>query len=215
MRPENFIPALSYDWLTPYYDVAVGLTTREKIFKTSLVAQANIQAEHRVLDLACGTGTLTLLLKTMQPKADVIGIDGDPKILRIAKQKARASNLVVKFDEGISFELPYPDQSFDRVLSSLFFHHLTREDKIRTIREVGRVLKPNGELHVADWGRPDNKLMTVLSNGIKLLDGAETTTDNFDGLLPSFFSECGFREITETSHFNTWFGTIRLLKAIK
>lgn len=215
MKPENYIPALSYDWLTPYYDVAVGLTTREKVFKRSLVAQANIQADHRVLDLACGTGTLTVLIKEAQRHAKITGLDGDPKILSIAKRKARASNLEIEFDEGMSSELPYPDDSFDLVFSSLFFHHLTRPDKIRTIREIGRVLKPNGELHVADWGRPDNGLMKFLSNGIKLLDGIETTMDNFDGLLPSFFGECGFHEIVETSHFNTWFGTIRLLKAIK
>ncbi len=215
MKDAKYIPALSYNWLTPFYDSVVRLTTREKFFKRSLLKQANVEADHRVLDLACGTGTLTILIKTMQPKADVLGIDGDPKILSIAKQKAQISALVVEFDEGMSFALPYLDQSFDRVFSSLFFHHLTREDKLRTICEVGRVLKPNGELHVADWGRSDNGLMKFLSNGIKLLDGVETTTDNFDGLLPSFLSKCGFREITETSHFNTWFGTIRLLKAIK
>ncbi|MEO6051340.1 MAG: class I SAM-dependent methyltransferase [Pyrinomonadaceae bacterium] len=215
MKDAKYIPALSYDWLTPFYDRVVRLTTREKFFKRSLVKQANVDAEHRVLDLACGTGTLTVLIKTMQPKADVLGIDGDPKILRIAKRKAQTSNLEIEFNEGMSFELPYLDQSFDRVFSSLFFHHLTRENKFRTIYEVARVLKSNGELHVADWGRPYNGLMRFLSNGIKLIDGVETTTDNFDGLLPSFLSECGFRRIMETSHFNTWFGTIRLLKAIK
>jgi len=128
---------------------------------------------------------------------------------------ALTSNLEIEFDEGMSSELPYPDDSFDLAFSSLFFHHLTRENKITTIREVGRVLKPNGELHVADWGSPDNWLMKVVSNGIRALDGAETTADNFEGLLPSFFSECGFREVVETSHFNTWFGTIRLVIAIK
>lgn len=215
MKDAKYIPALSYDWLTPFYDSVVRLTTREKFFKRSLVNQANVESDHRVLDLACGTGTLTLLIKTMQPKTDVLGIDGDPKILRIANQKAQTSNLVVEFDEGMSFELPYLDQSFDRVFSSLFFHHLTRENKFRTIYEVRRVLKPNGELHVADWGRPANWLMRLFSNGIRVLDGAETTADNFEGRLPSFLSECGFHEVVETSHFNTWFGTIRLLRAIK
>ncbi|MEJ7623833.1 MAG: class I SAM-dependent methyltransferase [Pyrinomonadaceae bacterium] len=215
METDKYIPALRFDWLTAVYDPIVRLTTRETAFKTALIEQAAVKPQHRVLDLACGTGTLALLIKNAQPLAKVIGSDGDAKILTIAKGKAQTSNLEVKFDEGMSFELPYLDQSFDRVFSSLFFHHLTRENKIKTSNEVRRILKPNGELHVADWGRPDNALMTVLSNGIKLLDGVETTTDNFEGLLPSFVSECGFREITETSHFNTWFGTIRLLKAIK
>ncbi len=61
MKNEKYIPALSYDWLTPFYDTAMRLTTREKVFKKALVKQAKIKANHRVLDLACGTGTLTKL----------------------------------------------------------------------------------------------------------------------------------------------------------
>ncbi len=89
MKSEKYIPALSYDWLTPFYDPVVRLTTREKVFKKALVEQAKIKAEHRVLDLACGTGTLTILIKNTQPQAAIIGIDGDAKILEIAKTKAK------------------------------------------------------------------------------------------------------------------------------
>ena len=58
--------------------------------------------------------------------------------------------------------LPYPAAHFDRVVSSLFFHHLTWEDKERTALELLRVLKPVAALHVADWGRADNALMRGL-----------------------------------------------------
>ena len=90
------------------------------------------------------------MLKRNKPQAEIIGIDGDPKILALAKEKARAGNFEVQFDEGMSFALPYADESFDRVVSSLFFHHLTRENKLKTLREVWRVLKQGGELHIAD-----------------------------------------------------------------
>ena len=86
---------------------------------------------------------------------------------------------------------------------------------MKTLREVFRVLKQGGELHVADWGLPANFLMKIASRGIELLDGAETTGDNFKGLLGSFVEESGFRDIMETNHFNSLFGTIRLLKATK
>lgn len=112
----------------------------------------------------------------------------------------------------MTFELPYGDESFERVVSSLFFHHLTREGKLKTLREVLRVLKPNGELHIADWGLPSNFLMKIASHGIEMLDGAETTADNFRGLLPSLVSETGFRETEEKQYFNSLFGTVRLLK---
>jgi len=213
MSSEKYIPALSYDLLTPFYDTVVRLTTREKLFKDALVAQARIEANDRVLDLACGTGTLTILLKQNQPSAEIVGIDGDPKILALAKEKARAGNFEIRFDEGMSFALPYRNESFDRVVSSLFFHHLTKESKLKTFGEIKRILKPNGELHVADWGLPANSLMRFSSEIIKRFDSPGTTADSFDGLLPKLITEAGFESIEETNYFNSVFGTIRLHKA--
>jgi len=215
MKNEKYIPALSYDWLTPFYGTAVRLTTREKVFKNALVEQAKIKANHRVLDLACGTGTLTVLIKNTQPQAAVVGIDGDAKILEIAKTKAKKSGVEIGFDEGMSFDLPYEDESFDRVISSLFFHHLTRENKLRTLGEVKRILKSNGEFHVADWGLPKNFLMKFPSYFIKLLDGSETTADSFNGLLPKLITDAGLEAVQETDSFNSLFGTIRLHKSRK
>lgn len=210
MKNEKYIPALSYDWLTPLHDPVARLTTRENTFKKALVEQSQIKAAHRVLDLACGTGTLTILLKKAAPEAEIIGIDGDRKILESAKEKTRRAGFEIRLDEGMSFDLPYADQSFDRVVSSLFFHHLTRENKLKTLREVKRVLKPAGEFHVADWGLPANFLMKLSSGFIQLLDGFETTVDNFKGLLPELIKEAGFQQVEEKSCYNTIFGTIRL-----
>ncbi|HEX8998523.1 MAG TPA: class I SAM-dependent methyltransferase [Blastocatellia bacterium] len=213
-KDEHYIPALSYDRLTFLYDPVVRLTTREAAFKAALLSQAQIQPGQRVLDLACGTATLTIAIKQAHPQATVIGIDGDPAILRRARGKAKQAGVEMQLDEGLSYELPYTDESFDHVLSSLFFHHLTRENKLRTLTEVRRVLKPGGEFHVADWGAPQNGLMKLASQGIVLLDGA-TTKDNFAGQLPVFIRRSGFEAVEETQHFNSLFGTIRLHKAHK
>lgn len=211
MPRDQYIPALSYDALTPLYDTVVGWTVRERLFKTALVEQARVEANHRVLDLACGTGTLALMLKKSSPRSEIIGIDGDPKILALAREKTqRAGNAGIRFDEGMSFDLPYADDSFDRVVSSLFFHHLTRENKLKTLFEVHRVLKPGGELHIADWGAPAGFSMKIASRLIQLLDGRETTADNFDGHLPALIEGAGFEKVEKTKSFNTMFGTIRL-----
>ncbi len=215
MKNEKYIPALSYDWLTPFYDPVVRLTTRENTFKKALADQARIRANHRVLDLACGTATLTILLKQNQPQAEIVGIDGDAKILESAKVKARKAGFAIQFDKGMSFDLPYEDASFDRVVSSLFFHHLTRENKLKTLREVKRVLKSNGEFHIADWGLPANSLMKGSSYLIQLFDGSETTADSFNGLLPKLMTDAGFEAVEETNSFNSLFGTIRLHKSRK
>lgn len=215
MSSGNFVPALGYDFLTPYYDRVVGLTTRETAFKKALVQQASIKSHHCVLDLACGTGTLTIMVKEAGPEADVTGIDGDNKILELARAKASAKQLDIQFENGMSFDLPYPDNVFDRVVSSLFFHHLTRNDKIKTLIGVKRVLKENGELHIADWGKASNVLTAIASYSIQLLDGFETTADNFNGLLPGLIEESGFEPVKETRSFDTIFGTIRLYKSMR
>lgn len=213
MKSETYIPALSYDWLTPFYDPVVRFTTRERIFKTALINQARIEAGHQVLDLACGTGTLAIMLKQAVLSADVTAIDGDSKVLKAAKRKADRLGIQIRFDEGMSFSLPYSDGYFDRVVSSLFFHHLTTENKLKTICEVARVLKPKGELHVADWGLPATAFMKVASRFIQLLDGNDTTSDSFGGLLPNLLKEGGFSAVEETGKFNTLFGTLRLHRA--
>ena len=215
MSTDNYVPALGYDFLTPYYDKVVGITTRESAFKKALIQQASIKPQHHVLDLACGTGTLTIMIKEAVPDAIVTGIDGDQGILGIARKKTSASQLDIQFDNGMSYDLPYPDNTFDRVVSSLFFHHLTRADKVETLREVRRVLKKDGELHIADWGKPSSAIMVIASFAIKMLDGFETTGDNFNGLLPGLIEESGFERVKETHSFDTVFGTIRLYKSLR
>lgn len=210
---QGYIPALGYDALTALYDPVVALTTRERTFKTALINQARIAGGHRVLDLACGTGTMAVWIKARVPGAEVTGIDGDPKVLARARAKAAAAGAAIRFDEGLSYALPYPDKAFDRVLSSLFFHHLSREDKLRTAREVFRVLRPGGEFHVADWGKAANPLMRVLFYAIQILDGFPNTADNVLGRLPEVFRSAGFGDAAVKGEFSTVFGTMILYQA--
>lgn len=212
---DRYIPALAYRWLTPLYDPVVQWTTRERAFKAALLKQAELQPGARVLDLGCGTATLTILAKAACPDADVGGLDGDPDILERARDKARRAGVVLSFDRALSHQMPYDDNSFDVVLSSLFFHHLTRDAKRATLREARRVLKPGGKLHVADWGKAANPLMRALFVLVQLLDGFETTGDNVAGLLPAFMAEAGFTDVAETRRFATPLGTIALYAAHK
>ena len=212
---SSYIPALRYEWLTGFYDTVMSRLLREVIFKRALVQQARVVKAHRVLDLGCGTATLTLLIKQTHPAAEVTGLDGDPKALEIAREKIAKSGLTIRLDEGMSFNLPYPDNSFDRVFSSLIFHHLTREDKERTLKEVYRVLRPGGELHVADWGKASNMLMRTAFFVVQLLDGFKTTSDNVNGLLPNFFRKADFHSVQQTARYQTMFGTLALYKASK
>jgi ubiquinone/menaquinone biosynthesis C-methylase UbiE len=211
----EYIPALRFNWLTRYYDVVVGLSTREQTFKRALIKQARIEAGMQVLDLASGTGTLAIWVKQNHPLATVMGVDGDPDILAIAVSKAHHAKVDVNFAQALSFSLPYRDGHFDRAFSSLFFHHLSWEGKQRTAVELFRILKPGAELHVADWGRPTNTLMRGLFLFIQLLDGFKNTQDNVSGKLIELFNQVGFQEVVERKTFSTLFGTMALYSAQK
>lgn len=212
---QRYIPALGFHWLTPYYDAVVGTTTRERTFKKALIEQASLEPGHRVLDLACGTGTLAVWAKQSRPEADITGVDGDPAILSLAARKAERASVAVRFDKALSHDLPYPEAHFDRVVSSLFFHHLSWEDKRRTASELFRVLRPGAELHVADWGRPANLLMRGLFLFVQLLDGFGNTQDNVRGRLVPLFEEAGFSPVSQRSTFSTIYGTMALYHAVK
>src|SRR5205823_11117127 len=104
----------------------------------------------------------------------------------------------IEFREALADDLPFEDGSFDRVVSSLVFHHLPREVKERSAAEIARVLRPGGELHVADWG-PGDPLMRLAFFTTQLLDGFERTEDNIKGRLPGIFEAAGLHDVRERS----------------
>jgi ubiquinone/menaquinone biosynthesis C-methylase UbiE len=211
----SYIPALGFASLTRIYDPVVALTVRERRFKQKLIAQAGLRDRLDLLDLACGTGTLAVRAKQVAPQVKVTGIDADTEILERARQKAGEAAVEIQFDQGFSTSLPYGKSSFDRVLSSLFFHHLAEEDKVATLREVMRVLRRGGELHVADWGKPSGPLMAALSLSIRTLDGFEPTRANLEGRLPDLFATAGLEQIEIGESLRTIYGTLTLYSAVK
>jgi SAM-dependent methyltransferase len=208
-----YLPALRFPALTRFFDPLVGLAMPERRFKGALVEQAAPRPGQRILDVGCGTGTLALMAKEAAPEADVVGLDADPEMLERARTKADRAGVEIELDEGLSTELPYAERSFDLVLSTLFFHHLSGADKRRTAAEVARVLKPGGELHVADWGRQPDPLMRAAIMSVRLFDGLEQTRDNIAGALPEIFAEAGFERPSETRQFRTVLGSLSLYRA--
>ncbi len=211
----RYVPALAFSCLTPAYDIVVRWTTRERTFKSALLSQTNLQGGQMVLDLACGTATLTLIAKQRHPGITITGVDGDPVILARARAKTARAGASIQFDQALSYALPYEAERFDRVVSSLFFHHLSTVNKRRTFTEIARVLKPGGELHVADWGQARNPLMRFAFYGIQLLDGFDNTAGNVSGHLPELMCEAGFVDVTETKTFATMWGTLSLYRAVR
>ena len=212
INDQPYIPALRFRFLTPLYDPLLRWGMRELTFKRRLIEEAHSAPGFRVLDLGCGTGTLTVLLKQTHPDAEIIGIDGDPTVLTIARAKAALQNLTITFDEGMAFQLPYPDDSFDRIVSSLMFHHLTMEDKQRALHEVYRTLKPGGELLIVDFSKPGNILAWAISRIMRRMEKAD---DLIQGVLTTLIQRAGFQDTQISEQFMTILGTLALYRGKK
>jgi len=201
--------------LTRFYDPVVRLTTRERRVKKALVEAATVPPGATVLDLGCGTGTMTVWLKQQYPEARVIGLDADPDILAIAREKAARAGVDAEFLEANATDIPLPEESVQRVVSSLFFHHLLLEQKTQVLAEVFRILEDTGELHISDWGKPTNFLMRSLFLFVQILDGFATTRDSVEGRLPGLVETAGAQHVRTYDHYDTVLGTLRLLQATK
>lgn len=116
-----------------------------------LVAQAAVLPAASVLEIGAGTGNLLLKVKRAVPDATVIGLDSDAASLTVAAAKASRLGVELQLDHGDAAQLPYPTESFDRILSSFVLHHLPENQQLMMLQEIGRVLKPGGSLHLLDF----------------------------------------------------------------
>jgi ubiquinone/menaquinone biosynthesis C-methylase UbiE len=201
--------------LTRLYDPFLRATLKGEKFKALLIEQAQITPGQRVLDLGCGTATLTIMVKRRCPDATVVGLDADAAALALERGKVAAAGVDVELHHGLASSAPFEPASFDRIVSSLLFHHLTTEHKRLTLKKARELLRPGGELHIADWGKPQNAIMRLAYVVVQLLDGFRTTSDNLRGLLVPLIQEAGFAGVSETHQEMTVFGTLSFYRAVR
>jgi ubiquinone/menaquinone biosynthesis C-methylase UbiE len=204
------VPAAGFSSLLRFYDPVVRVTMRESAWRTPLVEQAMEGNPGSVLDLGCGTGLLTAELAGRAAEARIVGVDADPEALARARARLGDAELV----QARAQALPFEAGSFDRVVSSLVFHHLMPSDKGAALAEARRVLSPGGRLHLADFGRPHDPVMRAAFRvGVQALDGVENTRDHAAGRLPEIVEAAGFRDVHVTERVRTALGTVEVLVA--
>jgi ubiquinone/menaquinone biosynthesis C-methylase UbiE len=212
---EPYLKAAGSDRLAPYYDLMARLGMRECHLKGRVIELAQLAPATRVLDLGCGTGTLVLMARRRCPEATVIGLDGDPTILGIARRKAERAGIPVQLDKGMAYALPYADGSFGAVVSTLTFHHLTPDQQERALREMRRVLRPGGRLVIADLTRPHNRLMRLVQRlHVRLRchgqHGVPSAGDPHLRRLEDLLTANGWRSSAPTERSMSAMGTIAL-----
>jgi ubiquinone/menaquinone biosynthesis C-methylase UbiE len=208
---RTYLPAAGRDLFLPLYDPTVKLLGGGAA-RQVLLAQARIRPTDRVFDLGCGTGTMAVIIKKQFPRLEIVGLDPDPRALARARKKAAREALAIHFDQGFGDQLPYPEASFDRALSSFMFHHLPTEQKGRTLREVHRVLKPGGEFHMADFEGPQDREQGFLW---RLLHSNHHLKDNSAANVIALMKAAGFADAAKVGRLSKLFGGVAYYRALK
>ena len=204
-----FHPAAGRDLFLPLYDPLTRLLGIDRL-RDELLAQAAVQATHRILDVGCGTGSFAVVIKQRHPGAHVTGLDPDPRALARASRKAERADVAVTFDQGFADAMSYKDATFDRVVSSLMFHHLPRDVKSGMLREVKRVLAPGGRLHLMDFTGT-----TGHGRLAQLLHPKQALRDNTEDRVVALMRDASFTDPTRIGLRKTLFGPIAFYAAAR
>lgn len=131
-------------WSTGNYAV-VGTTLQ--IVGESLCEALDLRSGARVLDVAAGNGNATLA--AARRWCDVVSTDYVPALLESGRKRAEAEGHAVRFQEADAESLPFPDASFDAVISTFGVMFTPNQDKAAA--ELARVCKPGGRIGLANW----------------------------------------------------------------
>jgi demethylmenaquinone methyltransferase / 2-methoxy-6-polyprenyl-1,4-benzoquinol methylase len=156
-----------YDRLNHLFSGGVDFWWRHLLVRS--IPQSKIEnRKSKILDLACGTGDVTLVLQ----RAGFDAVGGDFCEPMLERARAKGVNETVVAD---ALNLPFPDQAFDAI--TVAFGYRNFEDRARALREMHRVLKPEGSVHILEFSQPYHwfrplyffYLRHILPKGAKLL----------------------------------------------
>jgi ubiquinone/menaquinone biosynthesis C-methylase UbiE len=149
---------------------------------------ARLQPGEQALDVGCGTGTLALAAaRRVGASGRVVGIDPGPRQIARARAKAARRHVPIEFQIAVIEELPFADQTFDVVLSTLMMHHLPAPLKRQGLAEIARVLKPGGRLVIGDFVRKQERT----GRAARFHAGGSSAVE-----LASLLADAGFNNIT-------------------
>lgn len=177
-----------YDILEPW-----GMFGKQNHINKQVVELLDIKEWHQILDIGCGTGVVTKLIsENLSPEREgmAVGIDAAGKMIEGAVKKRKSSTC--SFKVAAAENLPFDNEIFDSVVSTLFFHHIQMDLKEKAFAEAYRVLKPGGRLVVSDMHIPETIMGSIIAHASRWLLFQPQIGENIRGVLPKVIERAGF-----------------------
>lgn len=214
MSDRTFTPALGRLAPARFFDLVVALT-REQLWRSLTVAHLAPRAGDVIADIGCGTGTLAMFISSVEPQAQVIGVDPDPEMLRVARRKFADSKVQWRQGMGDALTDTLGAESVTAVVSSLVLHQCPVHMKEAILASMFAALRLGGRLVIADYGKQRTLLMRTAFRVVQLADGKSDTQPNADGIVPELIAAAGFRDVREAQVVPTVTGSLSIYVARK
>lgn len=209
-RRTAYIPALGFHWLTSLYDPLIRTWSAAARMRASVIDALDLRPGLRLLELGAGSGRLAIEIKRAHPEVTIEAVDADASMVARTRRNATRARVALDVREADITRLPALGGTFDRVYSTMVFHHLSPAAKRLALAEARRVLRPGGNFVVADFGRPRGLCQRALFSLIQQpLDGFENTTPHRDGRYEAAVREA-FGHVRSAAVWRTAAGTLEL-----
>jgi ubiquinone/menaquinone biosynthesis C-methylase UbiE len=154
------IEAIEDPGLAMSFDRMTGLPQFRLLIRLFVLKALSHQGGGKAIDIGCGGGRLAIALAKSYPLKEVIGLDLSDQMLRLARKRAEEAGQGdrVRFKEGNAEKIPFPDASFDLVVSTLSLHHWLRPGRV--FDEIARILRPGGKCVLGDMRRDPVPIFT-------------------------------------------------------
>lgn len=206
---DRYVPALGFHWLTALYDPLVQSWGAIARMRASVIAALDLCPGMRVLELGSGSGRLAIQIKRHHPEVSITALDADASMIKRARRNAERAGADIEFHEADMTQLPDLG-TFDRVYSTMVFHHLSPQSKCEALTGARGALAAGGHFVVADFGRPRDPLQWALFAWIQQpLDGFRNTRPHRDGRYERAVRDA-FGDVRSAAVWRTVAGTVEM-----
>ncbi|MDP8962800.1 MAG: class I SAM-dependent methyltransferase [Cyanobacteriota bacterium] len=192
-----------YDGISRLAALSVGGETR---FHQLPLQNLPISSESKILDLCCGSGQATRFL--VQYSQNVTGLDISP----VSLERAQRNVPQAKYVEALAEEMPFSDNQFDFVHTSVAMHEMKPIQLRQILKEVYRVIKPGGVFALVDFHKPTNFLFWPGLTLFLWLFETETSWQLLETDLVGLLKDVGFEISAHTLHAG---GSLQVIQAKK